>query len=57
MNECESDPIYNPLLANPECKQLSCERIDDHTPNDLNCCDRAVFKKTSLRYLMNLQGN
>ena len=45
MNECKSDPIYNSMLSDRECKQLSCEKIDDHTPNDLKCSGRAVSKK------------
>jgi hypothetical protein len=32
MHECESDLIFNRSPLDRECKRLSNERIDDHTP-------------------------
>jgi hypothetical protein len=57
MNECKSDPIYNSLLSDRECKQLSCEKIDDHTANDLKCSDRTVLEKVVRAYLINSEEN
>jgi len=45
MRECKSDLIYNSGSLIVKCKQLSCERIDDHTANDLNTAIDLFRKK------------
>ncbi len=49
MQECKSDLIYNSVLSDLECKLLSCERIDDHTPNHLNAASIRFGKVFSMR--------
>ncbi len=48
LRECESLLICNSYLSDRECKQLSCERIDDHALGDLNTAIERFEKRLSV---------